>query len=315
MNDLDITTLRLFISVCDARSITKVAEKVRIDSSAITRRLQKLEAEAGKPLLKRIRNGVEPTPEGLQFCDLSRELVRDAGRLSETLALYKSSGAGKVSIATTSSAVAGLLTEDLGQFLQMPDSKGLSVVIQEMSSSEVIQAVREGSSSIGIYWDNVEASMLQTAPFYSDQFCCVLPVGHPLSQEAKVSYAQIMAYPIIGMRHTRQGEAYLSRTGTIETPKAKFIAEVPSHEGAMRLVASNVGVFVTGYEIAKNYTGPWKLVAIPISGLFPQQFRIAYRDLETLPLSAQRLVKYLSAAHTELDPLKQAKRTPDQIVQ
>jgi hypothetical protein len=83
----------------------------------------------------------------------------------------------------------------------------------------------------------------------------------------------------------------------------------------MRLVASNVGIFFTGFEIAKKYTGPWDLVAIPVSGLFLQQFRIAYRDLETLPLSAQRLVKYLSAAHTELDPLKQRTRTPNQTGQ
>ena len=301
MNDLDITSLRLFISVCDARSISRVAEKVHVDSSAITRRIQKLEAEAGKPLLKRIRNGVEPTPEGLQFCDLSRELVRDAGRLSETLALYKTGGGGRVSIAATSSAVAGLLPEDLGQFLQMPDSKGLSVVIHEMVSSEVVQAVRGGRCSIGIYWDNVEASVLQTDPFYSDQFCCVVPVGHSLTQFPEVSYAQIMGHPIIGMRHTRQGEAYLSRTGTIKAPKAQFIAEAPTHEAGMRLVAAGVGVFVTGYEIAKKYMTAWSLVGIPVSGLFPQQFRIAYRDLETLPLSAQRLVKHLSSAHPQLN--------------
>jgi DNA-binding transcriptional LysR family regulator len=301
MHDLDIATLRLFISVCDSKSISTVAKKVKMDSSAITRRIQKLEAEAGRPLLKRIRNGVEPTPEGLQFCDLCRELVRDAGRLSETLALYKTNGGGRVTIATTSSAVAGLLTEDLGQFLQLPDSNGLSVNIQEMTSSEVVQAVRDGRYSIGIYWDNVEASVLQTEPYYSDLFCCVVPVGHPLAQDSMVTYAQILEHPVIGMRNTRQGEAYLSRTGTIQTPKARFIAEAPTHEAAMRLVAARLGVFVTGLEIAKKYMGPWNLVGIPVSGLFAQQFRIAYRDLETLPLSAQRLIKHLSSAHPPLD--------------
>jgi DNA-binding transcriptional LysR family regulator len=301
MNDLDITTLRLFISVCDSKSIANVAKKVRMDSSAITRRIQKLEAEAGRPLLKRVRNGVEPTPEGLQFCDLCRELVRDAGRLSETLALYKTNGGGRVSIATTSSAVAGLLTEDLGHFLQMPDSNGLSVNIQEMTSSEVIQAVRDGRFSIGIYWDNVEASVLQTEPYYSDQFCCVVPAGHLLAQDAMVTYAQILGHPIIGMRHTRQGEAYLSRTGTIQTPKAKFIAEASTHESAMQLVAARLGVFVTGLEIAKKYMAPWNLVGIPIRGMFAQQFRIAYRDVETLPLSGQRLVKHLATAHPQIE--------------
>lgn len=297
MNDLDITSLRLFISVCDAKSIAKVAEKVHMDSSAILRRIQKLEATAGRPLLQRVRHGVEPTPEGLQFCDLSRELVRDAGRLSETLAMYKTSGGGKVSIAATSSAVAGLLTDDLGRFLQLPDSKGLSLAIQEMSSSEVVQTVRDGRCAIGVYWDNVEASELQTAPFYADALCCVVPVGHSLTHNPVVSYTQIMGHPVIGMRHTRQGEAFLSRTGMIKTPKAKFIAEAPTHEAAMRLVASGVGVFVTGQAIAQKYMALWNLVGIPVSGLFPQQFRVAYRDKDTLPISAQRLLQHLLTAH------------------
>jgi DNA-binding transcriptional LysR family regulator len=110
-----------------------------------------------------------------------------------------------------------------------------------------------------------------------------------------------MGQPLIGMRHTRRGEAYLSRTGSIKTPKANFIAEAPTHEAAMRLVATRLGVFVTGFEIAKKYMAAWNLVGIPVSGLFPQQFRITYRDLETLPLSAQRLVKHLSSAHPQLN--------------
>jgi DNA-binding transcriptional LysR family regulator len=303
MDDLDITTLKLFIYICDYKSIKIVSEKVKIDASAISRRIQKLETEAGRPLLKRIRNGVEPTPEGLQFCELCRELVRDAGRLSETLGLFKTNGGGRVSIAATSSAVAGLLTEDLGKFLKKHDSTGLSVTIQEMTSSEVVQAVRDGRFSIGIYWDNVEASALQTEPYYSDQFCCVVPAGHSLAQDDKVTYAQISEYPIIGMRNTRQGEAYLSRTGTIQTPKARYIAETTTHESAMRLVSARMGVFVTGLEIAKKYMAPWNLVGIPVKGLFIQQFRIAYRDIETLPLSAQRLVKHLATAHPQVDAL------------
>lgn len=301
MSDLDLTTLRLFISVCDTRSIARVAEKVKMDASAITRRIQKLENEAGKPLIKRIRNGVEPTAEGLQFCELCRELLRDAARLSETLALFKSSGGGHLTIAATSHVVAGLLTQDLGQFMKLPDAQGLSVVIKEMVSSDVVQAVRDGRSAVGIYWDTVETAGLQTLPFYSDQFCCVVPASHPLAKQAEVTYSQATDFQIIGMRTTRQSEAFVSRAGAIEAPKARFIVEAPTHEAAMRLSAADLGVFITGLAAAKIYLDCWNLVAIPMSGLFPLHFRIVYRDLESLPLSAQRLIKYLATAHLELE--------------
>lgn len=300
MSDLDLTTLRLFIGVCDSRSITRTAEKERIDASAITRRIHKLEIEAGKSLIKRIRNGVEPTPEGLQLCELSRELLRDAARLSETMALFKDSGSGRLSIATTSHAVAGLLPQDLGQFMQLPDAQGLTLAVQELTSSEVVQAVRDGRCAMGIYWDNVETSGLQTLPYYVDQFCCVVCADHPLAQKASVSYAEVTEFRIIGMRTTRQAEAYVSRTGAINGPLARFIAEMPTHEAAIRLSAANLGVFITSMEVAKSYLDCWKVVAIPLTGLFPLHFRMVFADMAALPLSAQRLIKHLSASHPSL---------------
>ena len=43
MTDLDLTTLRLFVNVCESRSIQRVAEREKMDRSAITKRLAKLE--------------------------------------------------------------------------------------------------------------------------------------------------------------------------------------------------------------------------------------------------------------------------------
>jgi DNA-binding transcriptional LysR family regulator len=303
MNDLDLTTLRLFIAVCDTRSISRVAERVRVDPSAITRRINKLESQAGKALIKRVRSGVEPTPEGLQFCEMSREFVRDAAQLSEKLALFKGDGGGRITVAANSHVVAGRLTQDLATFMNLPDAKGLSIAIQEMTSSEIVQSVRDGRYALGVYWDNVETSGLQSDFFYSDQFCCVVPADHPLAHESEVSYAQITDFKVIGMRTTRQAEAYVSRVGVINAPRATFMIEAPTHEAALRLTAAGLGVFITSLSVFNTYKHCWDLVALPISELFPLQFRLVYRDPESLPLGAQRLIRYLSTVHVDKPPV------------
>jgi DNA-binding transcriptional LysR family regulator len=297
MTDLDLTTLRLFIAVCDSRSIARIAERERLDASAITRRINKLENQAGKKLIKRIRNGVEPTSEGLQFCELSRAFVRDAARLSETLALLQKSNSARLLIATTSHAVAGPLPDDLSQFMSLSDAENLSVAVQEMSSSEVIQVVRDGRCAIGIYWDYVETTGLQTAHYYSDAFCCVVAAEHPLAGATHVSYNDVSKHKIIGMRTTRQAEAYVSRVGAIDAPKARYIVETSTHESALRLVAKNAGVFITSMSVFESYKHCWNLAAIPISNLFPLQFRLVFRNPESLPQSGQNLIKHLSSVH------------------
>ena len=70
MRELDLTTLRLFAAVCDARSIARAAEQANIVGSAISKRLAQLEDTVGTQLLVRRRHGVEPTPAGESLLDM-----------------------------------------------------------------------------------------------------------------------------------------------------------------------------------------------------------------------------------------------------
>ena len=64
MRDLDLTSLRLFVAVCDTRNIARAAEQQALVGSAISKRLAALEDAVGTALLVRRRRGVEPTPAG-----------------------------------------------------------------------------------------------------------------------------------------------------------------------------------------------------------------------------------------------------------
>ena len=62
MRDLDLTTLRLFVSVCETGNIARAGERANMVGSAISKRLAQLEDTVGTPLLLRKRRGVVPTP-------------------------------------------------------------------------------------------------------------------------------------------------------------------------------------------------------------------------------------------------------------
>ena len=69
MRDLDLTSLRLFVAVCETRNIARAAEQQAIVGSAISKRLAALEDTVGTQLLVRRRHGVAPTPAVLVVCD------------------------------------------------------------------------------------------------------------------------------------------------------------------------------------------------------------------------------------------------------
>ena len=61
MRDLDLTSLRLFVTVCDTGNMSRAAEKANMVASAVSKRLAQLEATVGASLLTRRKHGVVPT--------------------------------------------------------------------------------------------------------------------------------------------------------------------------------------------------------------------------------------------------------------
>ena len=100
MRDLDLTTLRLFAAVCDARSIARAAEQAHIVGSAVSKRLAQLEDTVGTPLLVRRRRGVEPTPAGQSLLEHARAMLDSADRIAREMGDYALGVRGHVSSPT-----------------------------------------------------------------------------------------------------------------------------------------------------------------------------------------------------------------------
>ena len=61
---MDLTSLQLFVAVCELGSIGRAAEREFIAASAVSKRLSDLEATLETPLLYRHTRGVDLTPAG-----------------------------------------------------------------------------------------------------------------------------------------------------------------------------------------------------------------------------------------------------------
>ncbi|MGH6637496.1 MAG: LysR family transcriptional regulator, partial [Polaromonas sp.] len=111
MRDLDMTTLRLFATVCETRSIARAAEQASIVGSAISKRLAQLEDTVGTPLLVRRRRGVEPTPAGESLLEHARTMLASAERIERDMAAYAQGVRGQVRILATASVMAESLAD------------------------------------------------------------------------------------------------------------------------------------------------------------------------------------------------------------
>src|SRR5215208_78715 len=72
---IDLTSLQLFVAVCELGSIGKAAEREFIAASAVSKRLSDLEATLDTPLLYRHTRGVDLTPAGESLLHHARSVL------------------------------------------------------------------------------------------------------------------------------------------------------------------------------------------------------------------------------------------------
>ena len=192
MRDLDLTSLRLFVAVCDTRNIARAAEQQALVGSAISKRLAALEDAVGTALLVRRRRGVEPTPAGETLLEHAREILANHARIERDMAAYAAGVRGQVRILATASAIAESLADDVAAFLKQPAHRDIRVDIEERVSTGVVAGVREGHAAVGLCWDAADFGNLHTRPWRSDHLSVVMPRSHPLATQPTLHLAQTL---------------------------------------------------------------------------------------------------------------------------
>ena len=168
MRDLDLTTLRYLVAVCDAQNIARAAEQEHIAPSAISKRIASLEFMLGVPLLIRTRRGVAQTPACEALLERARTMLFEAAQIESEMNAFGSGLQGQVRLLASPSAIAEQLLDDVASFMREPGNKGIKVNIEEHFTREIPRVLRDGSNGIGICWESTDLRGLQQRPYRSD---------------------------------------------------------------------------------------------------------------------------------------------------
>lgn len=302
MKDLDLTTLRLFVQVCDAQSIKRVAEREQVDASAITKRLAKLEEQFKIPLLKRVRQGVQATPEGDLLREHARRLLMDAQKISDKFKQRNIKLTGKLTIASHMGSMSSVLTDDLASFMLLHDQESVELIVKEMLSKEVVQMVRDDRAILGVVWDNTETSDLQHVNYYSDKMVAVMKKNHPLANRSIISYEEMIGFNFVGDKHTRHTEVLLQRAGGISSENTRVIVQVDTTQSALRMAEKGVGIHVCQRKIAETLAHNMDVVAIPLSNSWANlRIKIIYKT-NLISVLAEALINHLVHQKPEFNP-------------
>ncbi|MCZ8257289.1 MAG: LysR family transcriptional regulator [Polaromonas sp.] len=296
MRELDLTTLRLFAAVCDARSIARAAEQANIVGSAVSKRLAQLEDTVGTPLLQRRRHGVEPTPAGESLLEHARAMLASADQIERDMGAYALGIRGQVRILATASVMAESLADDVAAFLQIEAHHDIRVTMEERVSPDVIRGIKEGVASVGICWDAADLAGLQSCSYRHDHLAIVVHPSHPLAGHETLTFEQTLAHEHVSLPAHSAVQLMLQRAAALKGRAVVHRVIVSNFEAALRVVRANLAISVVPREVAEPYARTYGLRVLPLTDEWAKRrFAICFRGEAGLSAAARLLVRHLAA--------------------
>jgi DNA-binding transcriptional LysR family regulator len=289
----DLTTLRLFVTVVEEKSIAKAADREHLVPSAVSRRITDLEEQLGMLLLVRLRAGVKPTPAGEELVRHAREVMKALDRIPHELMNFAGEGRAPIRIAANFTATVGYLVDDVKSYLVAnPEAK---VRLEERQSLPIIDAVEEGQVDIGIVGHYQPAERLCVIPYrQAPLWLAVLPT-HPLAGRESITFAEALEFELITLM---QGTAIhgLALDAAAETRrKPKLSVQVTTFEAMRKLVQADLGIAVFPEPNLLPYKELLGLHCIPLVGRWASmQLNLVHTKGELDP-AAQHLANFLTA--------------------
>ncbi|MDM0113733.1 LysR family transcriptional regulator [Variovorax sp. J22R133] len=294
MRDLDLTTLRMYVSVCELRNIARVAELHNIVASAISKRLLLLEETVGNKLIERHRRGVVPTPAGEILLEHARAMLASADRVARDMAAYGTGIKGQVRVLATVSSIAEFLPDDIADFLQQPAHRDIRIDIEEAQSRDLVRGLWEGIAPLGVCWDAADLDGFETRPYRSDNLAIIAHPKHPIARLKRCAFEQTLEFDHVGLPASTAVHTMLGRAAAIIGKPINYRAVVSTFDASLRCVRANLGIAVVPSEVALPVAGSFGIKVLPLSDKWAQRrFALCFQDEKRLSPAARLLVVHL----------------------
>lgn len=239
---IDILGVEAFLAIAELESFHKAARKLHITQTALTRRLQNLEALLDVKLVERTTRSVALSHLGQAFLPQARRLL---GELSDALLELKESGQaqrGDVTIACVPTVGIQYLPRVIQAYsARFPDNR---IRILDHASSGVVEAVLRREAEFGIQIGGSHNPDLVSEPLLEDRFVLICRDDHPLAGARTLTWKRLRSHALIFVGSGSGNRPLLDSALGSSGLKLESRYEVQRSSTAVGLVAAGVAAAI-----------------------------------------------------------------------
>lgn len=239
-----LENVQTFLALAQELNFRRTAERLHLDQSALTRRIQKLEASLGFRLLDRTTREVALTQAGQRFSEDNAHLMRAYDEAVQAARRISEGKSGVLRVAYMAFAATELMPSAMSRFRQAHPH--VDVRLQYIRTQGQKIALANGEVDIGymigpFVHPDFHALQLSSEPLY-----VVTPRNHPLLLRPRVTPADLAGEDII-LGDMREWEEYRWRLNDMFSTEGialRVTLEASNTLALLGLVAAGLGVTI-----------------------------------------------------------------------
>jgi DNA-binding transcriptional LysR family regulator len=294
LKKLDLTSLRLFVAVCQEQNIARAAEREFIASSAVSRRIAEIEAVIGLPVIQRQSRGITVTPVGETVLRYALAIIGNIEQMSAELSRFSSGAKGRVRVVANLSSIVQFLPEDVAAFGRMfPE---VSIELEEENSTDVLRIVDEHGADFGICNPVAGSEAFEQVPYREDRLAVLVPGGHRFAGVPRVAFEELLDESFVGLRSESALTKLLAQQALSAGRQLDVKIRVSSLDALCRMVHAGLGIAIVPEQVGLLYVNALDVRLLSLSDIWAVRHLIMiFKSRDQLSASTAALVGFLGS--------------------
>lgn len=232
---LEIRHLRYFLAVAEAGSFSRAADRLGISQPSVSQQMRDLEAGLRVPLFQRHGKRILLTPRGLIFQEHARSVLRQLENFMQELNSEPGQLRGALHLGVVPVLNVPLVPHLLGLFIA--DHPAISVIVEEISSTEIETALEEGRMDVGLGFLTRHSPNLRYERLCTPEFALIVSESHPWSKRRVIPLSELHQQRLLQLPDSfvmRRMTDALCRNHQV---RPRMIAEINAIETLLRSLA------------------------------------------------------------------------------
>jgi DNA-binding transcriptional LysR family regulator len=288
--------LQVFHTVARLLSFTKAAESLHMTQPAVTFQVRQLEEYFNTRLFDRTHNRISLTDAGALVYRYSDKIFELYGEMENAVREMTGEISGSLTIGASTTIAEYMLPALLGDFrAQYPD---ISIHLKVSNTDGIVSMVENNTIDLGVVEAPVSNKNLVVDECRRDNLVAIVPPGHPMAAQRKITLAELLQYPFI-CREEGSGTREVINEYMNRAPDSRACMDVAmelgSPEAVKGAVEAGMGISIVSSATVQKELRLFTLVAIELDPPLERPFSFVHQKQKFRVRVIEELLEFARA--------------------